>query len=61
MKELDVVTLAVDLDSTKLKKGMKGTIIAVFHSPIKTYEVEFVDFKTGETLEIVTLSVLSTS
>jgi hypothetical protein len=43
MQEYDVIVLKSPLGEIPIQAGMKGTILMVFGSPAKAYEVEFVD------------------
>ena len=49
MKLLDLVLLKEDLPTEGLRKGMVGTIVALFDTPEVAYEVEFANDR-GETL-----------
>ena len=49
MKLFDLVILLEDLPNVGLRKGMVGTIVALFDTPEVAYEVEFANAR-GETL-----------
>lgn len=49
MKLLDVVALKLDILDEKLEVGMQGTIVHIFDTPTKAYEVEFAN-EDGETI-----------
>jgi Domain of unknown function (DUF4926) len=55
MKELDVVTLAIDLPDHGLTAGATGTVVHIFHTPYTAYEVEFTD-ANGATVAMVPLT-----
>ena len=55
MKLFDLVSLKQDLPKEGLRKGMVGTIVALFDSPEVAYEVEFAN-DSGETLCEVALT-----
>ncbi len=55
MKLFDLVSLKQDLPQEGLRKGMVGTIVALFDTPEVAYEVEFAN-DLGETLCEVALT-----
>ena len=54
--EYDIVILKKPISARNLNKGVKGTIVFVYHEPNlpQAYEVEFFD-ENGNTLDIVTV------
>jgi hypothetical protein len=55
VKELDVVTLAMDLPDHGLSAGATGTVVHIFRTPYTAYEVEFTDTE-GATIAMVPLT-----
>lgn len=52
--EYDVVALSTALPENGLKKGQIGTVLVVYQSALREYEVEFCD-DDGRTLVLLTL------
>ena len=55
MKLFDLVLLKEDLPKHGLRKGMIGTIVALFNTPEVAFEVEFANDE-GDTLREVALT-----
>lgn len=51
----DVVVLVKDMPDKGLAKGMVGTVIDVYNSPLLAYEVEFCD-QQGRTIVALALA-----
>jgi len=54
MKLLDIVTLKENIGHPFLCEGDKGTIVHV-HNNGEAFEVEFLNQKSGETLDVICL------